>query len=143
MKRRARRARCFGGGFDDAQHGEALQPGSQPVESALGLSGDSHRSCGWSEGSLGRVEHVRASNSHVVLLGDEGAFEGFRVGLCCRRAHAESDEFGRHGPGHQAREFSLPLTIARSLQRFLGSGMLETALRSEVLTFAWCARSFA
>ena len=53
VKRRACRVRRFGGGFGDAQHGEALQSGSQSVESAPGLSGDLHRSCGRSEGSLG------------------------------------------------------------------------------------------
>jgi hypothetical protein len=46
---------------------------------------------------LGRWLFRGSSSFSGTLPYDEGVLEGARVGLCCRRAHADSDDFGRLG----------------------------------------------
>jgi len=73
---------------------------------------------------------------------DTGALEGARVGLCCRRAHADSDDFGRSGRRPRVPELSRPLTRSSNPSGLRRQRGPRNGASREVLTSARCARPF-
>jgi hypothetical protein len=103
---------------DDVQEGMAFHSGFLAVESTPASSrAYAVRAVGLRRG-LGRLLPQRSSISRGLRLDDKGVFGGARVGHCCRRAHADSDNFGRWGRRFRVLESNPPL---------MNSGVLRDA----------------
>jgi hypothetical protein len=73
--------------------------------------------------------------------GDTGVFGEARVGLCCRRAHADSDDFGRPGRRSRALDQTRRSRVPRPFGEW-GRRGTRNGRSGEVLTFVQCARPF-
>jgi hypothetical protein len=62
---------------------------------------------------LGRLFLRGGSSSRGRRLDDKGVLGEARVGLCCRRAHADSDDFGRWGRRFRVLDSTPPLVKTR------------------------------
>jgi hypothetical protein len=108
-------------------------PSAPPRASAVRAAG-SRRSLGW------RLDRG-SSSSRGGSLDDKGVLGGVRVGLCCRRAHADSEDFGRQGRCPRALELPRRSRVPEPLGE-PGWRSARNAASDEVLTFVQCARPF-